>query len=128
MLAELTPAQLTSMSTWPRSCSVSAKQAIDRGAIRDVHRQIRRLAAELFDRRDAVATMLFVAAGDDDKRAGLRDTIAERAAEHARAADDDGRLAGEAEQFFEVILDTLNLLGLLVTQERGQAPRRHLHF
>ena len=62
-----------------------------------------RLAAEFFDFRDACVAALFAAAGDDDRRAGLGQAVAQLAAEHAGAADDDGDLAIESKQFLQVV-------------------------
>ena len=100
----LTPAQLTSMSTWPRSLSVSrSSPSIEARLVTSTGRY-----AAWPPSFSIAATRsrpsLFVAAGDDDKRAGLGESVADRAAEDARAADDDRGLAGEAKQFIEVIL------------------------
>ena len=79
----------------------------DRGVEQRLHReplvgrdgQERRLAAEGLDRFDPLVAALFAAAGDDDLRAGLGEALAQRAAEDAGAADDDGDLVVEAEEF-----------------------------
>ena len=60
--------------------------------------QKRRFAAEGLDRFDPLVAALFAAAGDDDAGAGLGEAIAQRAAEDAGAADDDGDLVVEAEE------------------------------
>ena len=103
-VGELTPAQLTE--------HVDAAVLLDdacRAALRPTRGRLtstgdeRGLAAELLDRRDARLAALCAAAGDDDVRPGLGQALAQRAAQHAGAADDDGHLAVEAEQFLQVV-------------------------
>ena len=60
-------------------------------------------AAELLDRRDALVAALGASPGDDDVGPGLRQAFAQRAAQHARAADHHGDLAVESEQFLQVV-------------------------
>ena len=81
----------------------SGEQCFYRFAVGSVDFGKRCFAAQFFDCGDACVTALFAAAGDDDRGAGLRQAVAQLAAEHAGAADDDGDLAVETKQFLQVV-------------------------
>ena len=57
-----------------------------------------------FDLLDPRLAPRGVAAGDDDRRAGLRQPLRQRPAEDTRPADDDRHLTREPEQFFNIAI------------------------
>lgn len=65
--------------------------------------QKRRRTAEGLDRFYPLVTALLTASGDDDACPGLRQPFAERSAENARAANDDGDLVVEAEKLIDEV-------------------------
>ena len=82
------------------------QQVLDRLARGDVDRAEAGLAAELFEGFDAGLAAFLGQIGDDHVGAGLGQAGAQRPAQHARPADDDGRLAGESEKILEIIVTT----------------------
>ena len=93
-LAELTPAQLTSMSTRP-NCVERRRPAVlrsTRGCATSTGKNAAWPPSFSIAATRCLAALGAVA-GDDHRGAGLRDALAQRAAQHAGAADDDGHLA-----------------------------------
>ncbi len=93
----VTPAAQTRMSTRPRFLPARLAQALERREVADVGGDAQRAAPALLD-SPATSSTSAAPARRDDVGARIGKTKRERAADAARAADDDGHPAGEIKQ------------------------------
>ena len=97
-VAELTPAPLTTMSTRPLRLRTCVQQALQLALLVALGGVEPGLAAGGADLGQAGVGLLLAAADQHDLGAGAGQPFGHRAAQLARAADDDRDLAAEAEE------------------------------